>query len=139
MFPTPLSAYPVRPGEGLLAILAERIALDPFNAVATAIFFLAIAHTFAAASFARLAARVQDRHVERQRTAGLAAQPSLVAETLRFFGEVEVVFGLWAVVLVGAIVTMRGWDTARHYINDTVSYTEALFVGVIMTLASTRP
>ena len=32
-----------------------------------------------------------------------------------------------------------GWETAKHYVNDTVNYTEPLFVVVIMALASTRP
>ena len=54
-------------------------------------------------------------------------------------GEVEVVFGLWAVVLVAAIAVRFGWGTATHYVNDTVDYTEPLFVVVIMALASTRP
>ena len=49
------------------------------------------------------------------------------------------VFGLWAVVLVAAISWGRGWETAKHYLNDTVNYTEPLFVIVIMALASTRP
>ena len=38
-----------------------------------------------------------------------------------------------------AIAASRGWATATHYLNDTVNYTEALFVVVIMALASTRP
>jgi hypothetical protein len=54
-------------------------------------------------------------------------------------GEVEVVFGLWAIVLLVALTTYEGWGTARHYLNDTVNYTEPLFVVVIMSLASTRP
>ena len=33
----------------------------------------------------------------------------------------------------------HGWPTATHYVNDTVNYTEPLFVVVIMALASTRP
>jgi hypothetical protein len=32
-----------------------------------------------------------------------------------------------------------GWATTTHYLNDTVNYTEPLFVVVIMALASTRP
>ena len=48
-------------------------------------------------------------------------------------------FGLWAVVLLLAITGYAGWATATHYVNDTVVYTEALFVVVIMALASTRP
>ena len=49
------------------------------------------------------------------------------------------VFGLWAVVLIVAITAVHGWTTARHYVSDTVNYTEPLFVVVIMALASTRP
>ncbi len=49
------------------------------------------------------------------------------------------VFGLWAVVLVIAMAAYAGWDTAKHYIDDRVNYTEPLFVVVIMALASTRP
>jgi hypothetical protein len=64
---------------------------------------------------------------------------SIRAEVLHFFAEVEVVFGLWAVVLAIAFSAFRGWDAAKHYINDTVNYTEPLFVVVIMALASTRP
>ena len=74
----------------------------------------------------------------RQR-ASAPAHPSVAAEVLHFFGEVEVVFGLWAVVLVVAIAAAHGWSTARQYVNETVNYTEALFVVVIMALASTRP
>ena len=51
----------------------------------------------------------------------------------------EVVFGLWAVVLVMAIAIVAAGHTAKHYINDGVNYTEPLFVVVIMALASTRP
>jgi hypothetical protein len=59
-------------------------------------------------------------------------------ETLHFFGEVEVIFGMWAVVLFGAIVAFIGWDAATHYV-ETVNYTEPVFVVVIMALAATRP
>jgi hypothetical protein len=52
---------------------------------------------------------------------------------------VEVVFGLWAVALLAAFAAFRGWDAAAGYLNDRVDYTEALFVVVIMALASTRP
>ena len=49
------------------------------------------------------------------------------------------VFGLWAVVLIAAIVLAHGWEAAKHYVNDTVNYTEPMFVVVIMALSSTRP
>ena len=63
----------------------------------------------------------------------------MAAEALHFLGEVEVVFGLWAVVLLVAMVGYAGWETAKHYFNDSVNYTEPLFVVVIMALASSRP
>ena len=80
----------------------------PFNAVVTGIFVLAILHTFLAARFSALAHKVQHRHDERRHRQGLGRQPSLAAELLHFVGEVEVVFGLWAIVLLVAIVGAPG-------------------------------
>ena len=138
LFPRPLDAYPGA-ADTLLGTLSERAALEPFNLLATGIFLLAILHTFAAARFARLAHKVQLAHDAACRARGLPATPSVPAELLHFFGEVEVVFGLWAIVLLVTITGYEGWDTAKHYFNGTVNYTEALFVVVIMALASTRP
>lgn len=112
---------------------------DSFDAVATAIFALAVAHTFFAARFAAAAHRLQHRHEQQSAAAGLAKTPSFPAELLHFLGEVEVVFGLWAVPLLVAFGFWRGWHEATHYINDTVNYTEPLFVVIIMALAATRP
>ena len=137
-FPIPLDAYPVVDG-GLLDTLAARVQVNPFNAVVTGIFLLAIIHTFLAARFSALAHDVQHRHDERRRRQGLGAQPAVSAELLHFVGEVEVIFGLWAVVLLVAMTAHLGWDTAQHFFNDTVNYTEPMFVVVIMALASTRP
>jgi hypothetical protein len=137
-FPRALTSYPP-PDAGLAANLLERVHLEPFNLIATGIFLLAIIHTFAAARFAALAHRVQEQHAEDCRAAGRPELPSLRAELLHFLGEVEVVFGLWAVVLMVAITAYFGLDTARQYLNATVNYTEPLFVVVIMALASTRP
>ncbi|HOC17803.1 MAG TPA: putative Na+/H+ antiporter [Vicinamibacterales bacterium] len=139
-FPRPLDSYPPPPDpSSLLSTLASRVETDPFNAVATAIFLLAIVHTFAAGRFARLSHQVQHRHDERARARGERPRPSVLAELLHFVGEVEVVFGLWAVVLFAAIALSMGWETAKGYFNGTVNYTEPLFVVVIMALASTRP
>jgi hypothetical protein len=139
VFPTPLSAYPTAAEGGLVATLSARVAQEPFNLVVTVIFLLAILHTFAAARFMALAHAVQHRHDDLSRARGLPPRPSFRAEMLHFLGEVEVVFGLWAVVLLASIAVHFGWDTATHYANDTVNYTEPLFVVVIMALASTRP
>jgi hypothetical protein len=137
--PRALSSYPDQTGASLYEVLIERVRLEPFNAIATAIFGLAILHTFAAIRFARRARRVQRAHDERARRAGEPATPSVAAEMLHFMGEIEVVFGLWSIVLLIAMVVYAGWDTAKHYFNDGVNYTEPLFVVVIMALAATRP
>ncbi|HET7217463.1 MAG TPA: putative Na+/H+ antiporter [Vicinamibacterales bacterium] len=137
-FPRALDSYPPA-AASIWSTLATRAAIEPFNLVATAIFLLAIVHTFAAARFARLAHRVQHRHDERCAAGARPRTPSVLAEVLHFFGEVEVVFGLWAIVLLVAISVYDGWTTAKGYFNGTVNYTEALFVVVIMTLAATRP
>jgi hypothetical protein len=137
--PRALSSYPDQTGASLYEVLIERVRLEPFNAIATAIFALAILHTFAAIRIARHAHHVQHAHDERARLAGKPVTPSVAAEVLHFMGEIEVVFGLWAIVLLIAMVLYAGWDTAKHYFNDGVNYTEPLFVVVIMALAATRP
>jgi hypothetical protein len=127
------------PGAPLFDVLWSRATLDPLNAVATGIFLLAVIHTFFATRFVAAAHRRQKRHDAERAAAGLPPQPSVVAEALHFLGEIEVVFGLWTLPLIAAMVFTHGWDTAKHYTNDTVTYAEPLFVVVIMTIASSRP
>ena len=138
-FPLPLSDYATPSTGGLLDVLATRVEADPFNAIATAIFFLAVLHTFFAARFTHAAHALQNRRDLANAAAGIAPTPSVTAELLHFLGEVEVIFGLWGIPLVLAIIVSRGWATVTHYLNDTVNYTEPMFVVVIMALASTRP
>jgi hypothetical protein len=139
LLPTPLSAYPPASPDGLLATLAQRAGQDPFNVIATVIFLLAILHTFAVARFSALAHRVQHDHDEKLAQAGRPPRPSILAELLHFLGEVEVVFGLWAIVLGFAILAWHGFPTVIEYFNHAVVYTEPIFVVVIMALASTTP
>ena len=97
-FPLPLAAYPVT--TGLIDTLRTRVAIEPVNGAAAAIFFLAIFHTFAAPKFTALAHRVQDAHDARTDARGVRRFPGVLAEILHFLGEVEVVFGLWAALLL---------------------------------------
>jgi hypothetical protein len=138
-FPRKLADYPSIPGQPLVELLRSRIEIDPVNAIATAIFLLAVLHTFVAGWFTAASRRMQARLDARLGVAGLPSRPSVGAEVLHFLGEIEVVFGLWALPLMAAVAATHGWDTATHYLNDTVNYTEPLFVIVIMALASTRP
>jgi hypothetical protein len=139
LLPRELSSYPVLPGHSLFDILLGRVQLEPFNAIATAIFLLAVAHTFVAARFTKRAHGLQREHDEQAKTIGRLPRPSVAAEILHFLGEVEVIFGLWAIVLLVAMISYAGWSTSKHYFNQTVNYTEPLFVVVIMALAASRP
>lgn len=139
-FPFPLDSYASLPaGASLVDILRSRAAEEPFNLVATLIFGLAILHTFAAKRVTVVAHHVQEAHEKREREAGLEPTPSVKAEFLHFMGEIEVIFGLWVVVLGAAIVWFRDFHTVKYYLNGTVNFTEPLFVFVIMALASTQP
>jgi hypothetical protein len=137
-FPLPLSAY-APTGDGLFGTLLARIEAEPLNAVATVIFLLAVVHTLFAARVTDAAHRLQAQRNVDALAAGMPPTQSVAAELLHLFGEIEVIFGLWVVPLGVVIGLSRGWTLATHYLNDTVNYTEPLFVVVIMALASTRP
>lgn len=95
--------------------------MTPFELVCALLFVLAIAHTFSTKYFEHLA-HLQPRH------AGL----------WHWLGEVEVVFGFWALVLAIAMVAMLGTQAAVDYI-DNRNYTEPMFVFAVMVIAATRP
>ncbi|MCK5363173.1 MAG: hypothetical protein KAR22_09405, partial [Gammaproteobacteria bacterium] len=78
---------------------------------------------------------------ELRREKGEVARTSVShrARLMHFLGEVEVVFGMWAVLLLFTIVLFFNWPTGVDYVTHKVNFTEAIFVFVIMTLASTRP
>jgi hypothetical protein len=126
-------------GASLFDVLRSHVERQPFDLVVTAIFLLAIVHTFLAARFTTIAHRLQHAHDHRERAAGRLPSPSVAGEVLHFFGEVEVVFGLWALPLIVAMSLDAGWGATTAYLDERVNYTEPLFVVVIMALASTRP
>ena len=95
---------------------------DPLlQTVAATLFAIALLHTFAAKQLERLSHRYP-RH------AGL----------FHLLGEVEVVFGFWALVLVLSMAVMAGGDTALQY-AESRNYTEPMFVFVVMVVAGSRP
>jgi len=66
--------------------------------------------------------------------AGVTAQEQLSGEV----GEVEIVFGLWSIVLVAAMAFMAGGAPALAY-AESRNYTEPLFVFAVMVVAGSRP
>ncbi len=89
--------------------------------VSAALFALALLHIFSARQFEKLAHR-HPRH------AGL----------FHLLGEVEIIFGLWAIVLVVAMAFMAGGARALDY-AESRNYTEPLFVFAVMVVAASRP
>jgi len=110
-FPIPESSYAeleaqqlTRQGQapGLIEQLKIRAAADPFNLVATTIFFLAVVHTFLAAKFNRLAHRYEQLHrsnmrAQQKRFVDGREPVSFRATLFHFLGEVEAIFGIWLV------------------------------------------
>lgn len=115
-------------------LLLHRIAQQPFNLIALAIFVCAICHTFVAHYFSVLSKRWRDRNAR----LGIEPVDSFGVEFLRFMGEVEIVFGIWVIPLFIAMTYAYDWPTAVRYM-DGIEYAEAMFVVVIMAMASTRP
>lgn len=88
---------------------------------AAAIFAVAVVHTFSTRYFQHLA-HVQPAH------AGL----------WHLLGEVEAVFGFWAMVLLLFLVLHGGTGHALEYLESR-NFTEPAFVFVIMVIAASRP
>ncbi len=139
-FPPALESYHDSNLGSIPAILIDRIRQEPFNLVATLIFFCAIVHTFLSSKFMNIAHKWEHRHEERIKR-GEAGENSVHfgAELFHFLGEVEVVFGIWALVLIVVMLLEFGWPTVVNYFSHGVNFTEPSFVVVIMTLAATRP
>ncbi len=89
--------------------------------IAAIIFAIAIIHIFSVKYFEHLAHR-SEKH------SGL----------FHLLGEIEVVFGIWAMVLVIFMFIFLGKYETIDYVNSR-SYVETMFVFVIMVIAGTRP
>lgn len=151
LLPRPLESYPAVATEaGVIETLRQRLAVEPFNLVASGIFLLAICHTFLTTKFrhwaheaeAEHAARLKERETEPRTDSdedGVPDEVSFKGQILHFLGEVEAVFGIWAVVLAVAAWWTFGWATMVDYIGHRVNFTEPMFVVVIMAIAGTRP
>ncbi len=89
--------------------------------IGAALFALAVVHTFSTKFFEGLAHR-NPRH----------------AGIWHLLGEVEVVFGFWAMVLMLFMFLISGKQEATAYLESR-NFTEPMFVFAIMVIAGTRP
>ena len=95
--------------------------MSTIELIAAVIFAIALLHTFSVKFFERLAHRSP-------RNAGL----------FHLLGEIELVFGFWAFVLIAFMAAVEGGQKAIDY-AESRQYTEPLFVFVIMVVAASRP
>jgi hypothetical protein len=92
--------------------------------VATALFVIAILHTFLVKKFAEIANRYPEG--------------SVGENVFHLLAEIEVVFGFWAGAFVLFLVAFVSPQEAIQYVESR-NFTEPVFVFVIMTVCSTRP
>jgi hypothetical protein len=95
--------------------------IGPLEIAGAALFALAVVHTFSTRYF---------EHLAHTRTAH--------AGIWHLLGEVEAVFGFWAIVLVLFITLAYGWNVSSGYLEG-LQFTEPMFVFVIMVIAASRP
>ena len=93
----------------------------PIEWVAACLFAVALIHTFATKFFERLAHRYPQH-------SGL----------FHLLGEIEVVFGFWAIVLIACMAWLQDGTLAMAY-AESRQYTEPLFVFVVMVVAASKP
>lgn len=89
--------------------------------LAATLFALALIHTFSTKYFHGLAQRYPGH-----------------SGVWHLLGEVEVVFGFWAMLLTVLLFGLYGQDQALGYLESR-NFTEPMFVFVIMVVAATRP
>jgi Putative Na+/H+ antiporter len=89
--------------------------------LAAILFGLAVLHTFSTKFFEHLA-HTRPRH----------------AGFWHLLGEVEIVFGFWALILMLFMFGLTGSQASIAYLNGR-NFTEPMFVFVIMVIAGTRP
>ncbi|MFY7907433.1 MAG: putative Na+/H+ antiporter [Burkholderiaceae bacterium] len=91
------------------------------QAVAAALFALALIHTFSTKFFEHLA-HTRPAH----------------AGVWHLLAEVEIVFGVWAMLFMVIMGVLEGFNTAMQYL-DGRNFTEPLFVFAIMVVAASKP
>ena len=89
--------------------------------IALVLFGVALVHVFSTSRFEKLG-HLYPRH----------------AGTFHLLGEVEVVFGFWALVLFLFQVVLQGSDAAIKHVEG-LNFLEPLFVFVVMVVAGARP
>ena len=98
--------------------------LPQSEVLGTVFFALSICHSFSVKWFQHWALKF--------------SEGSVMENIFHLFGEVEVVFGLWAGALMLVLAAWLGSGPTLSFVEN-LNFTEPLFVFVIMTVAATKP
>jgi hypothetical protein len=96
-FPRSLASYNDADVASIWAILSNRVRQEPFNLVATLIFFCAIIHTFLTSRFLAIAHQWNHTHEEKKNSALRISTPCITAQSCFIFSgklKLSSAFGL---------------------------------------------
>lgn len=117
-------------------LILEELTYSTFHVIALCLLVCAIIHTLCVDKIHHLARKLEANQAPK-RISGNTYR-SIRIHIIYFLAEVEIVFAIWVVPLFFVIAGFYGWHTAIEYIN-TRDFTEAIFVVIVLSLASTKP
>lgn len=122
-----------------IIFLREEVRVNTFHLMVSVVFLLAIIHMMLTSFFHKKAHQLELKY-DRLKHSGEKDKnsQSIMASILHLLGEIEAVFGIWAIVLAALMSYYFDWYTFVAYVN-MLDYTEPLFKIVMMTIAATRP
>lgn len=98
--------------------------ISTIQLLGTLLFALAVVHTFFVGVFTKASHRFPKN--------------SFAHGFFHLMGEIEVVFAMWAALLMAFYVGIEGWEPALTY-QRSLNFTEPFFIFAIMVVCSTRP
>lgn len=147
-FPIPLNQYkPALPDEDLGQVLKDRNDQSGgFNLAVSLVFLCAIIHTFMAGRFERYSHKLALRYKEKLKESKFRVMHpeerlpvSFPSAIFHFLGEVEAVFGIWIIPFMFVCWKFYSFEDFSDYLNYDCSFTEPMFVLIVMIIASSRP
>lgn len=104
-----------------------------FQLISTLIFLCALIHTFLTPYIHEFAVN----YLKKKRTDRFDKR-YFFGQLFYFLGEVEIVFGIWLIPLFIAFWLMSSYTSLNNYLSS-MSYTEALFIMVIVVVIGSKP
>lgn len=134
----PLRVYNNEPSGNPEKIIAFRAEAAPLNIISSIIFLLAVVHVLFSRRILHYSEALEERASRLSKTSSEYKSAHFWAEIVHFFGEVEIIFGIWVIPLLLASTYLYGWQASIEYLNSR-DYDEPVAVAVIMLIAASQP